>query len=416
MALKLTNTLGGKKVDFAPLTEGAVKIYSCGPTVKEPINLGKFRSFLLADLLRRSLELAGYEVRHVMNITDVGHLNEFEEDVVEIAAARSGMYPWELVQQEEKRFHQDRAALHVLDCHEYPHARDHVDEMIEVIRGLEAKGLTYQAGGNIYLDLDKVKGFGQLAGTTAAKLAERLEASRTPAHPEKRNILDIDLWRTDVAHTAHWRSPWGRGFPGWHVECVAMSRKYLGETFDVHTGSHENVFPHHECEIAQAESLSGKTLARFWLHSGPVHVDGKPMTLENNNVATVRELLESGFRGVVLRVALLSAPYREAVDFGKDVRELARDQVNAILGFHEYLTTEAPGAPATEGPAAGDPPEWIDATDREFRAALEDDLDYPRALRTVAEQVASLEPETCGATEHALEALKRWDQVLGILE
>lgn len=412
MVLQLTNTLGGKKEVFEPLEAGKARLYGCGPTVKEPVHLGKFRSFLLADVLRRHLEYSGLSVTQVMNITDVGHLNEFEEDAVEIAAARSGLHAWELVEKEEKAFHEVRHALHIRDCHHYPHAREHIEDMIALVQDLETKGLTYKAGGNIYLDVHKVSDFGRLAGESIQALEARVSTTDAPPHSEKRSRLDIDLWRTDLAHSSHWPSPWGRGFPGWHVECVAMSRKYLGEFFDLHTGSHENIFPHHDCEIAQAVALSGKPQAGWWLHSGPVRVDGKPMSLENDNVVKVRELLASGFRGSVLRVALLGAPYREQLDFGEGLLEQARNRVNAVLGFHEYVRGEAGTAVPGENP----PPRWIEETEERFRAALDNDLDYSAALDALTEQVDRLEPGAIGEPAQALKALERWDQVLGILD
>lgn len=411
MAIHFTNTLGGKKEPFAPLKPDSVSMYHCGPTIKEPLNIAKFRSFLLADILRRYLEYSGYEVRQVMNITDVGHLNEFEEDIVEVAAARTGLYAWELVEKEEKVFHDDRKALHIRSATYYPRAREHIDEMIAVIKDLEKKGFTYQAGSNVYFDIKKSPKFGELTGKALPALEKIIEKGRTRAHPEKRHPLDIDLWRTDVLHQMHWPSPWGRGFPGWHVECVAMSRKYLGEAFDIHTGTCENVFPHHECEIAQAEAISGKPLAHYWLHTGPVKVDGKSMSLEQKNVMTVHELLTAGFRGVVVRAALLSAHYRDELDFGEKAMDSAREKVNLILAFHEHLTSLAVEPPQGTETCA----RWIQETESAFRAALDDDLNYPLALKTVIDTIQRLEPPEIGDAPQALEALKRWDRVLGVM-
>jgi cysteinyl-tRNA synthetase len=411
MTIQLTNTLGGKKEALIPLKPGNVSMYHCGPTIKEPLNIAKFRSFLLADILRRYLEYSGYEVRQVMNITDVGHLNEFEEDIVEIAAARTGLYALELVEREEKVFHDDRKALHIRSATYYPRAREHIDEMIEVIKDLEKKGFTYQAGGNVYFDIKKSPRFGELTGKPLPLLETLTGKGRTPSHPEKRHPLDIDLWRTDVLHQMHWPSPWGRGFPGWHVECVAMSRKYLGPSFDVHTGTCENIFPHHESEIAQAEAISGQPLARHWLHTGPVKVDGKSMSLENRNLTTVNDLLSAGFRGSVVRVALLSAHYRDVLDFGESSMDSAREHVNLVLAFHEHLTSQAGRGSQTAETCA----RWIQETESLFRAALEDDLDYPRALKSVTDTLQNLKPAEIGDPPQALEALKRWDRVLGIL-
>jgi len=416
MALKLTNTLGGKKAAFESLESKKVRMYHCGPTVSAHLNVAKFRSFLLADLLRRHFEYSGYDVVQVMNITDVGHLNDFEEDAVEIAAGRTGLTGPELVDMEEKIFHADRRALHIRDASCYPRAREHIEEMIAMIADLEKKGFTYEAGGNLYFDITQSPRFGRLAGKTLPEL-ESIAGLQERGHPEKRQALDIDLWRKDTMHQVHWPSPWGRGFPGWHVECVAMSRKYLDGSFDIHTGTCENVFPHHECEIAQAEALTGKPLASFWLHTGPVTVEGLPMTRENKNLMTARQMLDAGFRGSVIRVALLAKHYREPLDFGEAAMDAARPLVNNYLAFHEHLisaASEAGSGAAPKAPAAK-PAAWIEETDKAFRAALDDDLDYPKALGVILDRIDTLEPDEVGNPNQALEALLRWDRVVGIL-
>jgi cysteinyl-tRNA synthetase len=413
MVLKLTNTLGGKKAAFQSLEPGKVRMYHCGPTVSAHLNVAKFRSFLLADLLRRHFKYSGYEVVQVMNITDVGHLNEFEEDAVEIAAGRTGLTGPELVEMEEKIFHADRRALHICDATCYPRAREHIAEMIAVIADLEKRGFTYEAGGNIYFDITQSPRFGRLAGKALPEL-EKLAGIPEGDHPEKRNSLDIDLWRKDTLHQVHWPSPWGRGFPGWHVECVAMSHKYLEGSFDIHTGTCENVFPHHECEIAQAEALTGKPLASCWLHTGPVTVEGLPMTRENKNLMTARQMLDAGFRGSVIRVALLAKHYREPLDFGEAAMDAARPLVNNYLAFHEHLISAA-SKPVSAGGSKEAPAPWIEETDKAFQAALDDDLDYPTALGAILNRIETLQPQKVGNPNQAREALLRWDRVIGIL-
>jgi cysteinyl-tRNA synthetase len=410
MTLELTNTIGGRKEPFEPLEPGRARMYHCGPTVKEPLTIGKFRSFLLADVLRRHLERSGYAVRQVMNITDVGHLNEFEEDIVEIAAARTGLYAWELAAKEEELFHSERRTLHILDADEYPRAREHIECMIESIRALEKTGLCYRAGGNLYLDVAKTRRFGELAGKSLEELSALQRSRRKPPHPEKRHPLDIDLWRTDAVHQMAWDSPWGRGFPGWHVECAAMSRHYLGDSFDIHTGTDENIFPHHECEIAQAETLSGKPMARYWLHTAAVTAGRKPMSPQNRNVITVRELLEGGIRGSVIRAALLSEHYRTPLDFSEAVLDRVRPLVNAILSFREYLIESGASPHSSSSKPAG----WIAATEEAFTASLDDDLDFRGALRAVAQATQELEPAAVGDPGAALGALEGWNRVLGL--
>ena len=414
--LRLLNSLGGQLEKFRPLEPGKVSMYHCGPTVKEPIHIGKFRSFLVADILRRHLEYSGCEVHQVMNITDVGHLNEFEEDAIEIAAARSGLNAWELIEQEEAKFHEERRELRIRDAHEYPKAREHVETMIDFARELEQKGVCYSAGGNLYLDVSKFRDFGKLSGKPLDELTGLQQSSKTTVSPEKKHPLDIDLWRTDAIHQMRWDSPWGRGFPGWHVECAAMSRKYLGGAFDIHTGADDNIFPHHECEIAQVEVLTDKPLARYWLHSGPVTVEGKPMNRKNANLVTVRELLGSGFRGSVVRVALLSSHYRTELDMGESTFDKARAFVDTVLGFHEHLSEAVKASASVSGSATtSSPAPWIAATDTAFCSAFDNDLDYPSAMRAILDTLVRLEPEDVGDPRQALAALEGWDRVMGAL-
>ena len=416
MTLKLKNSLGGAVEDFRSIEPRKVRMYHCGPTVNQPIHIGKFRSYLLADVLRRHLERSGYEVLQVMNITDVGHLNEFEEDVVEIAAGRAGGYAWDLAENEMRLFQADRRALGIRGAHEYPKAREHVEEMIETIRLLEEAGATYTEGGNLYLDITRYEKIGCLCGRSLQELEEAQGDSMTTEGGQKRNPLDIDLWRTDALHQMRWESPWGSGFPGWHVECVAMSRKYLGEFFDIHTGADDNINPHHEFEMAQAAVLSSAEgdrdpLSHYWLHSGPVSVEGQAMSKANGNVVPVRELLESGIRGNVVRVALLSEHYRDNLDFGEAALDRASEAVNLILGFRDHLRS-LPGADSVDDEPAA---QWIVDTDAAFNGALDEDLNYWKAISAVVEAVGALEAETVGSPARALDALGDWDRVLGIL-
>jgi cysteinyl-tRNA synthetase len=428
MTLRLRNTLGGALEEFRPLEAGRARIYHCGPTVKEASHIGKFRAYVLADVLRRTLERSGLEVLQVMNITDVGHLNEFEEDLVEIAAARSGKYAWELAEEETQKFHDERRALQILDANVYPRARDHVADMIALVVELERRGLTYQTPRGVWLDSSLVSKFGELSGVTRAELERRVSQSATPspgptAGGERRRPLDIELWRSDVLHQMCWDSPWGRGFPGWHVECAAMSRRYLGGSFDVHTGSQDLIFPHHECEIAQVEPLTGRPLARYWIHSGAVEVDGRPMSRRNANEVTVRELLASGFRGCVLRLALLAEHYAETLEFGDAALDWGRESANLILGFREHLESclaeSGPGetGPGETGPgeeAAIVPGAWIGTTTVAFERAMENDLDFRGAVDAVTGALQSLTSEDIGDPKAALAALEDWNGVLGV--
>lgn len=410
MTLTLTNTLGGRKEAFEALSPGVVKMYHCGPTVKDPINVNKFRSYLLADLLRRTFDRRGYEVHQVMNITDVGHLNEFEEDWVEIAAGRSGKQPEELVEEQLREFHEERRALRIVDAHEYPKAQENVPGMIELVKRLLEAGVAYRTEKNVYLDIRRFPDFGKLTGKSTDELVELQEGLVRKSATDKRHPLDIDLWRTDVTHELDWPSPWGVGFPGWHLECVVMSQKYLGSTFDIHTGSEDIVFPHHECEIAQAEILGDQPFARYWLHSAPVMLEGRPISRRNHNRLTIKALLDEGYTGVELRLALLGAHYREPIEFGPDTIETAQKSLSRWTDAVRRL----------EGSSGGEAPDpassrRLDEARAAFDAALDDDLDYPAALGVaidMAEDVATGRP---GPAREALEEARRFDRVLGLL-
>lgn len=410
MNLQLTNTLTANKEPFKPLKKGLVQMYHCGPTVKEPININKFRSYLLGDLLRRYFEFNGFEVKQVMNITDVGHLNEFEEDAVEIAAGRSGKQPWELVQEEEAEFHKHRHELGILDAHHYPRARENIPEMIDYIKNLLDSGVAYSAGENIYFDISRFPDFGKLLGKSFEELEKLHKDLRSPPHPEKRHPLDIDLWRTDVLHTMHWPSPWGLGFPGWHLECVVMSRKFLGDTFDIHTGSEEIIYPHHECEIAHAETLDGKPLTNYWLHSAHVLVDGKPISRSNQNLLTVKGLLESEFSGVEIRAALLSKHYREPMEFTPTIMESARENLTTLQEAIDRCDA------ARDIKANSTEESRLSTADDQFRNALDDDLNLPAALKIALELATDINTDSLSASSAVENQLRAFDRVLGYLQ
>ncbi len=417
MSLTLTNTLGGRKEAFEPLSPGVLKMYHCGPTVKEPININKFRSYLLGDLLRRTFDRSGFEVQQVMNITDVGHLNEFEEDWVEIAAGRSGKQPEDLVEEELREFHEERRALRIVDAHEYPKAQENVPDMIALVSRLLEAGAAYRTEQNVYLDIGKFPDFGKLTGKSTDELVRLQESLVRKSAGDKRHPLDIDLWRTDITHQLDWPSPWGVGFPGWHIECVVMSQKYLGTSFDIHTGSEDIVFPHHECEIAQAEVLSGEPFARYWLHSAPVMLEGRPISRKNHNRLTIKALLGEGYSGVELRLALLGTHYRESIEFGPDTIESAQKSLGRLAEAVKKLEATAGSIDAGSVEAGADSAsaERIEAAATAFDAALDDDLDYPKALRVVIDMAEDFASGKVGPAPEALDAVTKFDLVLGLL-
>ena len=410
MNLQLSITNGSEQTTFEPLEKGVVRMYHCGPTVTESININKFRAYLLGDLLRRYFEFHGLKVHQVMNLTDVGHLNEFGEDALEIAAGRTGRLPEELADEAIGAFHEDRKELRILDAHEYPRAHDNVTEMVELIRKLEEAGVVYESGNNRYFDVEKAVSYGALSAKTLEELRESGEVLSDDQESPKRHPLDIDLWRTDILHQLHWQSPWGLGFPGWHLECVAMSRRFLGKTFDIHTGSEENIFPHHECEIALAEASEGEPLARYWQHCGHVLIDGKTVSRSNKNFLTVDGLRSADVKGVEIRGALLSKHYRQRLDFHYDLVEAARSKIQRL---NDAAARLADAKPADNASAAR---ERLGTVETEFCNALDDDLDYPRALDAALSLADDVVSGSCPPCSEALETLRRLDQVLALLD
>ncbi|MHC4380903.1 MAG: cysteine--tRNA ligase, partial [Planctomycetota bacterium] len=268
MDLRLYNTYTRDKQLFEPIEEGKVRMYHCGPTVYQRPHIGNYRAFLFADLLRRVFEVAGYEVQQVMNLTDVGHLLDDAdegEDKLEAQARKDKLDPWQVVEQVSRQFFADLDDLGVQPAHAYPRATDHIEEMVEMIEVLIDKGHAYRVGDNVYFEVASFPAYGRLSGNRI----EDLEAgARLEVNMEKRHPADFALWKSDAKHIMKWETEFGAdGFPGWHIECSAMARKYLGDHFDIHTGGEDNVFPHHECEIAQSVCALDGPFVNLWMHT-----------------------------------------------------------------------------------------------------------------------------------------------------
>ncbi|MHC4374133.1 MAG: cysteine--tRNA ligase, partial [Planctomycetota bacterium] len=276
--IRFYNTYSKQIEPFEPVEPGNVKLYSCGPTVYSHPHIGNFRSFLMADLLKRFLEFRGYAVNHIMNITDVGHLlDDADEgaDKLEEAARKEKKDPLEIAQFYIDSFNTASEMLNIKPADNYPRATEHIDEMIQMVQSLIDKGHAYVVGHNVYYDVTTFKDYGKLSGNT---LDDLNAGARIEVNSEKKNPQDFALWKHDPKHIQQWDSPWGCGFPGWHIECSAMSVKYLGEQFDFHTGGEDNIFPHHECEIAQSEGASGKKWVKYWMHGRFLMFDGEKMS------------------------------------------------------------------------------------------------------------------------------------------
>src|SRR6266550_4802149 len=390
---RLYNTLTRKVESFAPADGETVRIYSCGPTVYRPAHLGNFRTFLFEDLLRRVLKLRGWKVIQVMNLTDV-------DDKIIKAASEQGTNISEVTAPITKIFHADRAFLRIQDAEIYPKATDHIPEMIEIVKRLVERGLAYKADdGSVYFAIDKFKDYGKLSrlDTREVKAGARVMQDDY----SKENAQDFALWKAakpeDEATGAAWDSPWGRGRPGWHLECSAMAMKYLGETLDIHCGGIDLIFPHHEDEIAQSEGATGKTFSRFWCHGEFLLTDGSKMAKRLGNVATVQDLRDHGVPAAAFRHFVFSTHYRKQLNMSGDAIEASMEGVRRIADFAERLAAAKGATPELEKIA--------DETDAEVTAALFDDLNAPIALGALFTFVrkANAELDRNGVDKQALE-------------
>jgi cysteinyl-tRNA synthetase len=407
----LYNTLTRRKEEFKPLQTNLVRMYHCGPTVYSHAHIGNFRAFIFADLLRRYLQYKGYSVLQVMNVTDVGHMTtdaDSGEDKLEVAAKREKKDPYQIARFYEQSFFGDIDALGILRAHHYPRATEHIPEMLEIVRKLFEKGYAYKSGDAVYYDISKFPAYGQLSNNPLEKLQA---GARIEIHPDKRTPLDFALWKTDPKHIMKWDSPWGEGYPGWHLECSAMSMKYLGETFDIHTGGEDNIFPHHECEIAQSEGATGKKFVNTWLHVRFLLVEGQKMAKSLGNFYTVKDILQKNYPGRALRYALLSTHYRAPLNFTFDSLNASKGAIDRLQDFyHSLLEASAP---------ADDPqiPQLITDVKRKFEENMDDDLNISGALGALFEfvrEVNRLSPSQSQSKE-ILSALAQFDSVLGIL-
>ncbi len=355
MTLRLRNTLTRTVEPVSPIEPGRVRMYSCGPTVYRFAHVGNLRTFLLADLVRRALLLHGVAVFHVQNITDVGHLRdelaERGEDRMLIAAGLEGRSPAEIAASYEAAFHEDEAELNILPAHLFPRATEHIREMIHLAERLEDRGIAYRsATGNLYYSVASFPGYGQLSGNT---LDELRAGHRGEVEPDKRDPADFALWKTAAeGRLLKWPAPrWGDGFPGWHLECSAMSMRHLGEEFDIHTGGVDNVFPHHEDEIAQTAPLTGRPPARMWVHGAHLLMRGRRMAKSAGNFLRVIELAAEGLDPLAFRYLALSTRYASRLHFSDSS---IRSAAAGLASLRARLRDLGPAPP--DGPWAAPPP------------------------------------------------------------
>jgi len=377
MVLRILNTMGMKKEEFVPLREGEVRIYACGPTVYDFIHIGNARAFVVADLVRRYLEYKGYKVFFVSNITDI-------DDKMIKRSQEMGISIQQLGEIYSDAYFEDIAALNIKKPDVSPRATQHIPEMIEVIQKLIEKGYAYQVDGDVYFDVLKFKDYGKLSGnrTEALEMGARVEVN-----PKKKNPADFALWKAQKKGEPGWHSPWGKGRPGWHIECSTMAMKYLGETFDIHMGGKDLIFPHHENEIAQAEALTGKPFARYWIHNEWLTVNGKKMSKSLGNFITVREALKM-CSPQVLRFFLISAHYRSPIDFNKESLKLAEKNLNRIYEAAERLRTLGERREKTS--AEENLLTEVRDAKKKFEEAMDDDFNTPLALAAIFDIVRAI--------------------------
>jgi cysteinyl-tRNA synthetase len=417
MAFKIYSTLSKRKEDFEPLEPGKVRLYNCGPTVYSRVHIGNLRSFIFADVLRRWLQHEGFQVNQVMNITDVGHLvNDADEgeDKLEAQARREGKDPWKISQEITATFFDDLARLNFMPANVYPRATEHIPEMLEIIDGLIDKGYAYRAGDNVYFEVAKFERYGRLSGNRV----EDLDAgARIEVIAEKRSPADFALWKSDPQHLMKWDSQFGAdGFPGWHIECSAMARKHLGDKIDIHTGGEDNVFPHHECEIAQTEAFTGEPFATYWMHAKFLQVDGGKMGKSLGNVYNLDDIVERGFEPRVLRYTLMRGHYRQPLNFTWDIMAESQKALEKLDDLVTRLRRIAAGDEGATEDGAG--AELLETARGEFVEAMNDDLNTPQALAalfTLRDHAVQnrLGRETAGA---GLSFLERVELALGVLD
>ncbi len=409
MALTLHNSLTRRREEFTPIEPGRVGLYTCGPTVYNFAHIGNFRAYMFEDLLKRALRYLGYEVKHIMNLTDV--------DDKTIRDSRAAGIPLSAFTATYKdAFFEDVATLRIQPADVYPAATEHIAEMIQLVQTLVDKGIGYQAeDGSVYFSIAKYGKYGQLVSIDP----EQLQPGTRVKHDEyaKDAIADFALWKAwdeddgDVA----WDSPWGRGRPGWHIECSAMSSKYLGPRFDIHCGGIDNMFPHHEDEIAQSEAANNCQFVKYWLHCAHLIVDGEKMSKSLGNFYTIRDLLAKGYSGRELRWVLLGAHYRQSLNFSFRACEDARAALQRLDAFRERLS-EAAAEPDSGTEEAEQRAAKAEAS---FRAGLEDDLNISVALAALFDLVRDANRMIDqgsiggGAAARILRTLADFDTVLG---
>lgn len=408
--LKIYNTLTKQKEEFKSINPGKVGMYSCGPTVYDFIHIGNIRAYLNADTLKRYLLYSGHEVRHIKNITDVGHLTEDDigqgdsgEDKIEKKALKEKKSPEEFARFYEEAFKKDEELMNILPANYFPRATAHIPQMIKLIQELLKNKFAYEKNGNVFFNVTKFAKYGKLSGNTLENLKV---GARLEEHPDKKNPWDFALWlKAPKEHLMKWESPWSLGYPGWHIECSAMSMEYLGDTLDIHTGGEDNIFPHHEAEIAQSEAATGKKFVNYWMHNRHLLVNGQKMSKSKGNFYFLKDILEKGYSPMILRLAILSSHYRSQMNFTWEAMNQAKVNLQRINDF--VLNLEA----LVSGNISSDEDFDIQKFQEKFEAAMDDDLNTPLALSVLFELITEANKKSDLGTSDARRILAFWKKI-----
>ncbi len=407
MALRFYNTMTRRKEEFLPIEDGHVRMYTCGPTVYGFAHIGNLRTFIFEDLLRRYLKYKGYRVRQVMNLTDV-------DDKTIKGSRERGISLREYTAEYKNAFFEDIDALGIERAEIYPEATAHIPEMVELVKKLKDKGFAYETDGSVYYKISRFADYGKLSRMKMDAL--RAGARVAADEYEKEQVSDFALWKgwDEDDGDVFWETELGKGRPGWHIECSAMSMKYLGEQFDIHTGGVDNIFPHHENEIAQSEAATGHRFANFWLHAEHLIVEGRKMAKSFGNFYTLRDVLAKGYSPLAIRYLLMATHYRQQLNFTFEALEAAH---NGLERYHDFIANIGDVTLETDG---GEADGYIEKAKNGFEAALDDDLNISPALGEVfnfIRDINRLKAENrLSKTEakRVLETINRFDSVLGL--
>jgi cysteinyl-tRNA synthetase len=398
--LKIYNTLSRKKEDFKPIDDKCVTMYSCGPTVYSYAHIGNLRTYVFMDLIRRVLKYNNYKLKGVMNITDVGHLtldSDDGEDKMAVAAKAQHKTPLEIAEFYSEIFFKDLAKLNIGSPEIISKATDHIQDMITYVVALQKAGFGYETSDGIYFDIEKFPRYGMLSG---AKLEDQIAGARVEVNSEKHNPVDFALWKkAEPNHIMQWESPWGMGYPGWHIECSAMSQKYLGKHFDIHSGGVDHIPIHHENEIAQNEAITNEKSVNYWMHGEFMLVDGGKMSKSLGNVYTIAQLEDMGYSALDFRFFCLNAHYRKKLNFtfeGMTAAKVSRERLMASLYQNKIATTNHTD------------PKVLENYKNQFEEAINDDINIPLALGVLFSLLK--EPKSIDIYNYALE----FDKVLGL--